>query len=409
VQVDAERLRADLETLASFGRNAEGGIDRASFTPADRRARAWLAERARSAGMSYEEDPAGNVMITLDGPAASAVWVGSHIDAVPNGGMFDGALGFIAGLEGLRRLREDGVALARPVRLVAFADEEGAYVSLLGSRAVAQGLVRSDLDGVVGRDGREVVTVLDEAGIDPDGVAAARIEPGDIHAYVELHIEQGATLEQDGVDIGVVTGIVGIGRGRVVFTGRPDHAGTTPMKRRRDALRAAGAFVTRLPDAIEAASAPEAVITCGKLDVEPGALNVVPHEVTAHLDFRSLERGDLEAIEGAASSLAEECAAPFEVDAAYQRLEFVDGTPLDDGLQQLIEDTATALGFSHRRMPSGAGHDAQLMATVTAAGMLFVPSVEGRSHSPLERTEWSDVTRGANVLLGVLRALATGP
>jgi beta-ureidopropionase / N-carbamoyl-L-amino-acid hydrolase len=407
MRVDGDRLRADLETLGGFGRNADGGVDRASYSPADREARAWLAERSRQAGLDYREDAIGNAFIRLDGPDAPPVWTGSHIDAVPNGGAFDGALGVIAGLECVRRLAEEGVALARPVEVVAFADEEGGYRSFLGSSAVALGLTIDDLAVARGRDGRPLVEALEAAGYDPARVGEARLPPGAVEAFVELHIEQGPTLEQEGLAIGVVTGIVGVGRGWLRFEGRADHAGTTPMPARHDALRAAAACVARLPEVLERAGAPEGVVTCGQLEAAPGAANVVPAAATVHLDFRAHERATVEAIEAAIVALAEGCAAAGGVSVAYTRESLSDPVPLDAGLQDRIEDAAAALGLASRRLPSGAGHDSQIIAGITRAGMLFVPSRDGRSHSPAEHTGWADCEAGANVLLRVLHDLAT--
>jgi beta-ureidopropionase / N-carbamoyl-L-amino-acid hydrolase len=233
------------------------------------------------------------------------------------------------------------------------------------------------------------------------------VQPGALAAFVELHIEQGPELEAAGTAIGVVTAVVGMGRGRLTFAGRADHAGTTPMRLRRDALRGAAALVARLPEALVTADAPEGVATCGVIEVEPGAVNVVPDRAVVHLDFRAHERVLMERIEAAIVDLAETAAAAHDVTATYRRDSFSDPVPLDAGLQAAIEAAAADLGLSSRRLASGAGHDSQRIATLAPTGMLFVPSRDGRSHSPAEHTDWADCEAGANVLLHVLAELAT--
>jgi len=276
VRADSERLTADLRELSAFGRMPGGGISRTSYSAADLQARQWFVTRCAAAGLEVHSDGLGNIFAQLNpagaDPSLPAVWTGSHLDSVPEGGAYDGAVGVISALECLRRLAEERVALPRPVRLVMFADEEGCYHHLLGSTGLTTGLSSKQLAERRGRHGTRLVDALAAAGLDPRTAAGTAIDPAQVHAYVELHIEQGPVLESAGTDIGVVTSIVGIGGGAVRFTGRADHAGTTPMPARRDALRAAGHFVVRLPEAAAAVS-DQAVITCGLINVTPGATN----------------------------------------------------------------------------------------------------------------------------------------
>jgi N-carbamoyl-L-amino-acid hydrolase len=227
-----------------------------------------------------------------------------------------------------------------------------------------------------------------------------------VHAFLELHIEQGAVLEAQRVQIGVVTGIVGLGGGELVFTGRQDHAGTTPMKLRQDALRGAAELIGRLPE-VTASVSEAAVATCGIIEAEPGAANVVPGVCRLQLDFRDPDRDRLLALEQAIVAAAEQAAQRHQLTVAFRRDSITDPVALDPRMQDLVESVATRLGLGTLRMPSGAGHDAQNLARLAPTGMIFVPSVQGRSHSPAELTAWDDIENGGNVLLAAVHALAT--
>jgi N-carbamoyl-L-amino-acid hydrolase len=416
------RLRRDLEQVARFGgaapgpeepadapTGAPGGITRTSFSAADRELRAWLAQQAAQAGLAMRTDGIGNILLRVDGGGQGApVWMGSHLDSVPSGGAFDGALGSLAALEAARRLVEERVALRRPVEVVVFADEEGNYHHLCGSTALVRGYTADELAGLRGRAGDRLIDALAGMGWDPQLATRTALPPGAVYAFLELHIEQGAVLENQRVQIGVVTGIVGLGGGELVFTGRQDHAGTTPMGLRRDALRGAVELVGRLPE-VTASVSEAAVATCGIIGVQPGAANVVPGVCRLQLDFRDPDRERLLALEGAIVAAAERAAARHQLTVTYRRDSITDPVLLDRRMQDLVESAATRLGLSTRRMPSGAGHDAQNLARLAPTGMIFVPSVQGRSHSPAELTTWDDIENGANVLLAAVHTLATGP
>jgi hydantoinase/carbamoylase family amidase len=408
VGVNGGRLAADLQELSEFGRQPAGGISRTSYSPADLRARAWFAERCASAGLTVRADGLGNIFARLTpagaDPSLPAVWTGSHLDSVPEGGAYDGAVGVLTGLECLRRLAEEQVALRRPVQLVVFADEEGCYHHLLGSTGLTRGLSSEQLAARVGRDGTRLVDALAQAGFDP--AAAAVIDPAEVHAYVELHIEQGPVLEASGTSIGVVTSIVGIGGGTVRFAGRGDHAGTTPMPARRDALRAAAHFVVRLQEAAAAVSE-QAVITCGLISVTPGATNVVPAAAEVELDFRDTASSRMRALADGIVQAARAAGEQCDVTSEVRFDDTVEPVQLDAGIQDVVEQAAAELGYSTRRMPSGAGHDAQNMARIARAGMIFVPSVAGRSHVKEEYSTPEDLERGGNVLLETLVRLSS--
>jgi N-carbamoyl-L-amino-acid hydrolase len=409
-RVVLQRLRDDIEHVATFGATANGGVSRASFSEADRGVRAWWEDQCRRAGLAARTDGIGNLIVRVDAPGAppdaAPVCTGSHLDSVPEGGRLDGVLGAVAGLEVVRRLVEERTALRRPVEVIVFADEEGSYHHLLGSTALVRNFTSDQLSAMRGRDGDRLVDALAAMGCDAQASIATAIPAGEVHAFVELHIEQGSVLESSGADIGVVTAIVGIGGGQIEFRGRQDHAGTTPMNGRRDALLGAAQLLVRLPD-VAPSTSDAAVVTCGILQLEPGGANVVPGIARLQLDFRDPDLDSLLDLEAAVVTAASEVAAQHGLEVTYVRDSITDPVPLDPSLQDLVESVAAGQGLRPLRLPSGAGHDAQNMAKLAPTAMVFVPSVDGRSHAPAEHTTWADVERGANVLLDVVHALAT--
>jgi N-carbamoyl-L-amino-acid hydrolase len=405
--VNAHRLRADLQTLSEIGRGPGGGISRTSFSPADLQAREWYQSACRDAGLDLRVDGIGNMFADTGGdPPAAAVWSGSHLDTVPNGGAFDGAVGAVAALECVRRIAEEGISLRRPVRAVVFADEEGNYSHLLGSSALVRGFAAEQVNAMVGRDGDRLVDAISAAGWDADRLTDTQISANSVYAFAELHIEQGPKLETAGTQIGVVSSIVGLGGAIIEFHGRADHAGTTPMNARQDPMRAAADLIAGLPG-IAASVSHAAVATCGRVDTHPGGANIVPSLVRVTLDFRDPDAANLAALGDRIRARAAEVAQVHGVTSAWLPDEQVAPTRLDARMQAVIQRHAARLELSTASMPSGAGHDAQNMAMIVPAGMIFVPSIGGRSHCPDEHTDWSDVMNGANVLLNTLVELAT--
>jgi N-carbamoyl-L-amino-acid hydrolase len=407
LSVNAHRLRADLQTLSEIGRGPGGGISRTSFSPADLQAREWYQSACRDAGLDLRVDGIGNMFADTGGdPAGAAVWSGSHLDTVPNGGAFDGAVGALAALECVRRIAEEGISLRRPVRAVVFADEEGNYSHLLGSSALVRGFAAEQVNAMVGRDGDRLVDAVSAAGWDAGRLTDTQISANSVYAFAELHIEQGPKLEAAGTQIGVVSSIVGLGGAVIEFHGRADHAGTTPMTARQDPMRAAADLIAGLPG-IAASVSHAAVATCGRVDTHPGGANIVPSLVRVTLDFRDPDAANLAALGDRIRARAAEVARVHGVTSARLPDEQIAPTRLDARMQAVIQRRAAMLELSTASMPSGAGHDAQNMATIVPAGMIFVPSIGGRSHCPHEHTDWSDVMNGANVLLNTLVELAT--
>jgi N-carbamoyl-L-amino-acid hydrolase len=406
--VDGARLQRRLEHLSTFGRppgaGFTAGVSRVAYSDADVAARAWLLDEIRAAGLQPRLDPAGNVFVRSgDGPRPPILF-GSHIDSVPGGGNFDGDLGTLAALEVLQAVRAAGLATSRPLEMVLWAHEESTAFGkgTACSRIVAGDLKAGDLDqqwnGLVRRD------ALRRIGGDPDRIDAAVRPQGAWHAYLELHIEQGGTLDRAQVPIGVVEGIVAIHRYDVVVQGMANHAGTTPMDGRQDALLAASRLVLAVRRIATAREGGQ-VGTVGRLEVEPNSPNVVPGRVTLSVEFRDLAVATLDAL-GAATRAEADVIARDTGTAITLTLASTNPPALAHaGVQDAVGQAADRLGLGTRRLPSGAGHDAQMIAALCPMGMIFVPSVGGISHSPRELTTWADCTRGAQVLLNAVLAL----
>lgn len=401
-RVDGERLNGWIAGLSRFGANTHGGVDRVAFSDADVEARAWVSDLMRSAGLDVSVDLAGNLWGRREGaePSLPPLALGSHVDSVPNGGNFDGPVGSLGALEVATALEEADVRTRHPLHVVVFSNEEGGKT---GSRALAGEVGPRELE-LVTASGFTIAEGLRRIGGDPRRLDEARMPPGALAGFLELHIEQGGVLEAEGVDIGVVEGIVGIVRWNVVVEGETNHAGTTPMALRRDALVAAARFVDLVHATVRERPGSQ-VATVGRLHVEPGAPNVIPGRVSLSLEIRDLSMETIEALytdlSRAAAVVGEDTGTVF----SFERFYTSRAAPTAPAFQAAVADAARALGLGTRRMPSGAGHDAQSMAGICPMGMIFVPSAGGVSHAPHEYTSPEDVTRGAEVLLGALLLL----
>jgi N-carbamoyl-L-amino-acid hydrolase len=408
--ISVSRLRSRLETLARFGGLPGGGVTRPAWSPAYEEARAWLLSEMRAAGLTAWVDAAGNTFGGLGTGAFHAekpvVLTGSHIDTVPEGGILDGALGVMAGLECLHAMAEQGLVPGRPPVVAAWVDEEGRYASLFGSRAFCGLLDRARLPEMAAVDGEPLVGAMARAGFDAAQAPEARAPAGAVAAYVELHIEQGPRLEEAGIPIGVVESIVGVRRTRLTFTGQADHAGTTPMERRRDGFLAGAEYALKARDLVVKRGGDRSVTNVGVVYVHPGATNVVPARCELVHEMRSPDAAVLDALWRDCAALARR--------VSKRRLVTVDLRPLSatvpaacaPRVQEAVETTSRELGLPSLRMYSAAGHDAQNLASVTDAGMIFIPSKGGRSHRVDEMSDWDAIERGANVLLGTLLRLA---
>lgn len=404
IRIDIERLKRDLEELGRIGRDERGGVNRPSFSPADLEARAWLEKKIEEAGLCYRQDGAGNQFGRLE-CAGKTVMAGSHIDTVPNGGMFDGAVGVLAALECARRISEEKVPLTKALEVASFTDEEGNLVGdFLGSRAF-MGLV--DEDEV--RNGRTSFgvpfsDVLKRTGFTADGILGARKDRPDLEAYLELHIEQGPVLEDEGVPIGIVERIAGKHYRQCAYIGESGHAGTTPLELRHDAFLGLADLALRATQLV-ATRYYGSVLTVGRAALHPGSFSVIPGRADFTLEFRSSSAEAMAAIEREVFALAEDIAATRGLTFISKIVDKTAPVTVAPRLVSLIEEECRSLGYPSMKMTSGAGHDAQIIAAACDSGMIFIPSPDGISHSPGERVDWADLEKGANVLLRTLLSL----
>jgi N-carbamoyl-L-amino-acid hydrolase len=323
--------------------------------------------------------------------------MGSHIDSVPQGGNYDGQVGSVGAIEVAHTIHERDIETRHPLEVVIFQNEEGGKT---GSRAISGEVEAFELD-LVTASGKTIGEGIRLLGGDPDRPADARRRPGDIAAYLELHIEQGAILDSRGITIGVVEGIVGIKRWNVTVEGFANHAGTTPMDARRDALVSASAFVQAVNE-IARATPGRQVATVGRLEVDPGAPNVVPGRVTLSLEIRDLQMDKIDSVFADIRDAAAAIGAGSDTSIGLEQFYVSHAALTDPRIQRTIAAAAERLGLSALNMPSGAGHDAQSIAQLAPVGMIFVPSVQGISHSPREYSRPADIEAGANVLLHAL-------
>jgi len=399
VRVDGARLNATMGHMKTFGGNAEGGSDRIAFTDHNRIALNYLSGLMADAGMEVHTDFAGNLVGRRPGTDDSLppLLAGSHIDTVPNGGHYDGIVGVMSAIEVARTLSDQDIELRHALEIAVWTNEEGGKT---GSRSMDGSVAASEMDlpSLGEKNLGEGIRFL---GGDPDRLAENVRDAGSIAGYVEMHIEQGAILDRERIQIGVVDGIVGIKRWYITVHGFTNHAGTTPMDQRQDALYAASQFVTAVRHIVMDEPGRQ-VATVGKIEAHPGAPNVIPGRVEASLEIRDLSMDKVDLlfgrIENAAHAIGDDTGTTFDFRHYYTS----PAASSDPRISGLVEDSANRLGLSNMHMPSGAGHDAQSFKDIAPLGMIFVPSRDGISHAPSEFTAPEDITNGANVLLHTL-------
>jgi N-carbamoyl-L-amino-acid hydrolase len=405
IRINGQRLKRDLEELGRIGRDEHGGISRPSFSPADLEARAWLRKKIEEAGLCYRQDGAGNQFGRLE-CAGRTVMAGSHIDTVPNGGMFDGAAGVLAALEAARRVIEEKVPLKRALEIASFTDEEGNLVGdFLGSRAFLGLLDEAEIRGGRTSFGLPFADVLRTAGFTAEGILAAHKDRPDLEAYLELHIEQGPVLEEEGVPIGIVERIAGKHYRQCAFVGESGHAGTTPLELRRDAFLGLADFALKATQLV-ATKYYGSMLTVGRAMLHPGSFSVIPGRADFTLEFRSASPDALAAIEREVFALAEDIASTRGLGFFSRVVDKTTPVAVPPRLLGVLEEECRSLGYGSMRITSGAGHDAQILAGACESGMIFIPSPDGVSHSPAERVDWDDLEKGANLLLRALLKLA---
>ena len=400
LRVNGARLNGWLASFDQIGRTA-GGINRVAYSEADLAGRAFTLGLFREAGLNPRVDAAGNIFGRVEGTDRSLkpILIGSHVDSVTDGGNFDGPVGSFGAIEVARSLREGGVRLRHPVDVVVWSNEEGGTI---GSKCATGYITPADLDKVA-RSGKTIREGIGLVGGNVARLSEAVLKKGDIACYMELHIEQGGLLEKAGLKIGVVEGIVGLRWFEVTITGFSNHAGTTPMDQRQDAMLAAAKFTIAVNEAVRGVPG-RTVATVGRMTVTPNTTNVIPGQVVLTVDLRDLDGAKVEHFTQRFEGLGREIGAATRTTFAFTRT--VDSAPAvsDPKVMGWIDGAAGSLNLTRQRMPSGAGHDAQEVAHIAPMAMIFVPSVGGISHSPREFTKPEDVVNGANVLLNAVMA-----
>lgn len=409
--INRQRLLADLNAVSRIGIGDRGSVTRLVFSVTELRSRQLLVHLMTQAGLKVHVDRIGNIFGRLESGGGGAVLAGSHLDSVVHGGKFDGPVGVIGALEAVRTIKESGLALPCPIEAVCFVGEESSRFgfSTLGSSLVAGQVKMKDLTNAVDSRGTKLEDVLAGLGVYRDSLPSMRRDPKSVRAYLELHIEQGPVLEARKKKIGVVTAIAAPTRLRVVFTGQADHSGTTPMEMRKDALVAAAHLIAYVEEAARENSAMEkgrVVGTVGAMKIDPGVINAIPGKAELSIDIRSTSGKAKERVARAVEARAREIAAERALKVEILPIRSEEPVDLDPALIHLIEELCKEKKLPYEIMPSGAGHDAMQIAKIAPAGMIFIPSNKGISHSPLEWTDPEDICLGAQILLDAMLRVA---
>jgi hydantoinase/carbamoylase family amidase len=410
LMVNLDRLMADLEAFAALGGDGKGGVTRLAFTPEDQSARRLLEDKLAAAGLAVRLDAIGNVFGRRRGRENNLppLLLGSHLDSVPSGGRFDGPLGVLSALEVARALDDARTETRRPLEIGCFVAEESSRFSTgtLGSKAVVGKITPEMLAALRDAEGRTLAEVLRECGLCPDGLGGVRRRPGAYHAYLELHLEQGAVLEHAGIPVGLVTGIAAPTRFRVTYSGRADHSGATPMGLRRDALVAGAELVLSVRRIVLTHGSPTSVGTVGVLRVLPGAVNVIPGQASLGIDLRDIDAAAKRRVADKVQAAIRRIARKWKLDVSVETLADEAPVPLPERIRQVGAAACRACGIPYLELPSGAGHDAMYLAEIAESGMIFVRCREGISHNPAEFVDPQDAAAGAAVLAETALRLA---
>jgi N-carbamoyl-L-amino-acid hydrolase len=403
ITVNAQRMESRLADLSKFGKDSTGKGYRVAYTKGDQQGRAWFITLMKQAGLDVTIDYAGNIIGKRKGrnAALQPIAFGSHIDMVPDGGNYDGCVGSIGALEMIEALNENKIVTDHPLQVIIFSNEEGGTIGsmAMAGHVTAEGLKQVSQSGLTMADGIKAI------GGNPDSIQLSALKKGAIKAFLELHIEQGGILDKEQLQIGVVEGIVGIIHWEVTVSGFANHAGTTPMNMRQDALLASAKLIVAVNEVINSYKGRQ-VGTIGKIAAMPGAYNVIPGKVVMGLEIRDLSYDKIWMLFHDVEKRAAAIAAASGTTIAFQHQANESKPALTDKtIQQHIAASAKALGFTTKTMQSGAGHDSQEIALIAPVGMIFIPSIGGISHSPKEFSKTTDVANGANVLLQTILQL----
>jgi len=406
LSIDLDRLRADMEAVNALGRvDGLPGINRISFSDADMAGRRWLMGRLEEAGLAAHMDAAGNVFGRWAAGSGPAVLAGSHLDTVPQGGQFDGSLGVCAALEAVRTMKDAGIAPARPVEIVCTADEEGRFGGMFGSQAICSEVGPDWIEAAIDDTGVKLAEAMRGQGLDPSQVAPRNMD--DVAAFLEIHVEQGPVLEQAGLPVGIVNAVSGVFNWSVTLTGEANHSGTTPMELRRDAFRGLADFGAVIARIIDETGGPETRLTVGKVDLLPNFPHSIAGQAVFSLIGRDIDEARMKRLAGACEAAILNAAQHHGLTVEIAHQSWLPPTELDPSLRNRLQQIARASDLPCQIMPSGAGHDAQTFARHCPAGLIFVPSIGGISHSPEEMTSWEDIEKGVNLLTRAIAALAT--
>jgi N-carbamoyl-L-amino-acid hydrolase len=405
IRINPERLQKDIESLAQIGRDSQGGITRPSFSKTDLEARDWLKERIVSADLALGEDGAGNIFGRIEGEGKT-IMAGSHIDTVINGGMFDGSVGVLAALECLRKIKEEGLKHSKPLEVASFTDEEGNLVGdFLGSRAFIGPMNQEILEKGLTPFGIPFTEILKGTEFTVQSIMEAHKQRPDLEAFIEIHIEQGPVLETENKSIGIVDCIAGKHYRWCSFAGKASHSGTTPLELRQDAFLGLADFALKSTQHV-ATEHYGSMVTVGRVSVKPGAFSIVPGQVDFSFEFRSQSKETLEELKKTLFSLAEDIASTRGLQFSSKLVDETEPLSIPPRILNIMKEECKRLGYSSMTLPSGAGHHVQILASLAEPGMIFIPCLDGISHSPQEKIKWEDLEKGANLLLHVLLRLA---
>ncbi|UJL47442.1 Zn-dependent hydrolase [Virgibacillus sp. NKC19-16] len=409
MNINLKRMLNDFSTIVSFTRTPNNGCTRFSYSYEDRQTREYLISQMKDLDLSIKVDAVGNIRAKYGMEIKkTSIMIGSHIDTVENGGKYDGLSGVLVALEIIRVLKEEQVAISHPIELIIFAEEEGSNfgVTMLGSKVLTGKYGTADLKRIKNGEGVSAYDIAKSFGLSVDHVEKDVLENEEVDAMIELHIEQGAVLETQNKSVGIVQAIAGMKTFKINLEGDSNHAGTTPMDLRQDPMAGAATIISHIRQVAKTQALPTTVATVGKIICQPNMPNVIPQRVEFFVDVRDV---DSEGIDLIANALTEKVNAVTTEDNLQGKIELIgESNPvkLSSRITHAIEETASEYGYNYMRMNSGAVHDAAMMTDLTDVGMIFIPSMEGKSHSPDEYTRQEDIKSGGDLLLQVIEKLA---
>ncbi len=399
-QIDLNRVKQDIYDIGRFGYNPDDqGIYRQGFSDEDMKCRSWFQKKLTGMGLENHMDGAGNVIGRLGEKNKKALLIGSHLDSVPAGGLFDGVLGVVAGLECIRVIQENNIPCQHALEVIATSEEEGRFGGMLGAQALTGKLKLDWLERAVDHHGELLRDAMAKCQLPYHLAMEAARDPADLVGFLELHIEQGPVLEQTKNTIGVVEGISGVFKWLIKFIGKADHAGTAPMNLRSDAFMGVADFAHEIQRIIDEEGTDKSRLTIGSIKLKPGFAHTVPGEVDFTLVGRDMSEEVMQSLADSCRKVCSSIARKHKLMFEYEQMSWLKPQPCTPSMIQLLQRHSEALDYSTIVMPSGAGHDAQFFSDITPTGLLFIPSVGGVSHAPDEWSHWHDVEKGCNVLL----------